>query len=121
MAAKSIAYFPGNTEYPSSEYLLRQLPTWAHDFFPSTFDWNAPAGDRETVVEVEYKRADSDEAWRESLPPMNDGIHEYYAEERPWDDEDDDDDDDDDSGDDGDNDNDDSGDDGDNDDDGDDE
>ena len=66
---------------------MRQLPDWAHAYFPSSFDCKAPHKDRETVVELAYEPAYDDVEWRESLPPETDGIYKYWQESRPWDDD----------------------------------
>ena len=77
ICARRIAAFPNGTTYPSAEYLLRTLPNWLHQYFPATFDWNADHTDRETVVEFDYRPAQTLAEWEAKVPHQWDGIYAY--------------------------------------------
>jgi len=89
LCAQRVSNFQDGTAYPSAKYLMRLLPEWLHPYFPpGDFNWNAPPRienqDRTTNVEFSYRPARSIAEWSGIVPPVNDGVYEYFPDEIPW-------------------------------------
>lgn len=65
VCAQRVAAFPDHLEYPSAEYVMRLFATFAN--FPADFDWSKDYSDRNTEVELIYRKARNDSEWRQHL------------------------------------------------------
>ena len=69
--------------YPSTEYIMRSLPSSLHAFFPSDFDWKASHEDRKTVADFCYRPADNLAEWVRTIPDEESFLEEYSVEDLP--------------------------------------
>jgi len=63
-------------------YIIRKLPSDLHPYIPEEFDWNGPHEDRITVVEWEWRPANTvEEWWHHALTEYR---VDYDLDELPW-------------------------------------
>jgi len=84
VCANRVAAYPDHAEYPSAEYLMRSLPSWLYQYFPTLFHWEKECTDRDTKVEFSYRPARSIAEWREHMPPTRFETVSYKLDEVPW-------------------------------------